>query len=834
MEIDFLPFRLVAAFLVCCTAMGAPWPGSEEGSNALAGEGHSEFRVTDEDRAYWAFQPLRADAPKSLDAIIEEEMSRKGLSKNPPADPATLIRRAYFDLIGLPPAFEEVRAFVNDSNSDMDAFRKLIDRLLAMPEYGERWGRHWLDVVRYAQTNGYERDDEKPESWRYRDYVIDSFNEDKAYDRFILEQLAGDELPDGGDAGIIATGFYRLGVYDDEPDDKRAAEFDGLDDMLKTTTETFLGLTVGCARCHDHMFDPLSQRDYYEMLAFFRNILPNSKENLREIAGGRAMSVAEHGPEPKETYLLVRGSAGRPADKVMPRFPEVLGGESPPAQATKASPGLRLALARWIARKDNPLTARVMANRVWQYHFGKGVIATPNDFGKAGHPPANAALVDRLASEFIKGDWSVKHLHRAIMLSNAFRRSSTPNEKNDAIDPGNDYVWRQNIRRSEAEVIRDSILKVAGSLNRRRGGDRGFYPAIDGEVVAGASKPGRGWSWSPEEEQNRRSVYVFVKRTMVYPFFEIFDYTNTVGSLGARPTTTVAPQALLLLNSEFVADCSQTIADRVRNEPDQIGAAFRAVLSRDPSPDEREMAERYLTRVAKKQEQLRDQLQFIPDYPTALFNDYQKVLPPDRYLRGPRQNWSYFKGRWTGGYEGIVNSEPDYSPFALLDKPGKIFSTSGLLQLSPATTRASILLRATIHEINRQEFDGYECVIDQTTGTASIRKHEDGKLTILSESKINAAARAPLRFTAKCEGSNVSFELSGTKLTIEDPAALTAQGKLGIIARGGPVTLSQWNITADGVTLEPVPEQHSADPSARALAEFCSLLLNLNEFIYVD
>ena len=266
-------------------AAGAAWPG-DGGEAVNTGESaETAFAITDEHRAYWAFQPVSEQAAASLDEIVDATLEDKGLQPNAEASREVLIRRASFDLIGLPPTYEAAQAFAADA--DPNAFPKLVDRLLAMPDYGERWGRHWLDVVRYAQSNGYERDDEKPNSWRYRDYVIDSFNADKPYDRFILEQLAGDELPDGGDAGLIATGFYRLGVHDDEPDDKRAAEFDALDDMLKATTETFLGLTAGCARCHDHMFDPVSQRDYYELLAFFAMCSRIRRERVTLLAVAR-------------------------------------------------------------------------------------------------------------------------------------------------------------------------------------------------------------------------------------------------------------------------------------------------------------------------------------------------------------------------------------------------------------------------------------------------------------------------------------------------------------------------------------------------------------------
>ena len=776
-------------------ALGAPWP---EGERVAADHGEEEkkFEITEEDRSYWAFQPLRRGPEKHFDEIIEASLTEKKLVLNAAASRAVLIRRAYFDLIGLPPSFAEVQAFVEDA--DPEAFRKLIDRLLERPEYGERWGRHWLDVVRFAQSNGYERDDEKPQAWRYRDYVIASFNEDKRYDRFILEQLAGDELPEGGDAGWIATGFYRLGVWDDEPDDKRAAEFDGQDDMLKTTTETFLGLTVGCARCHDHMFDPISQRNYYEMLAFFRNVKPYNRpggDTIRKTGGSDALVVIERGKEPIDTHVLIRGNAGRPADKVEPRFPQILGGGSAMATPTAHSTGRRLAFAKWVARQNNPLTARVMVNRLWHGHFGRGIVATPNDFGRAGHPPSDLVLLDWLANEFVQNGWSIKHMHRVIMRSRAWQRSSSPNSANDSIDPGNLFHWRFNLRRLESEAIRDSILKCAGVLNPERGG-RGFFPALAGEVVAGASKPGRNWQWSPPEQQRRRSVYAFVKRTMLYPFFEIFDYTNTEGSLGVRPTTTVAPQALLLLNSEFVADNAARLARAARAEPDPVSAAFRMILSRNPSEEELKLAAEFLADQERKQAELGKRVTFRPEYPPALFKDYQGALPANRFLRGPEQGWEHYKGRWTGGYEGIVNAEIDWPAYALFKVEARDVSVSGRVILDGITERASVLLRV---RAEGEVFEGYSVLFDQVKAEVSVRRHRGGKVATLAKCAVEELRMGVLDFAIRLSDGALHVH-SGSRelLSLVDPEAVAGAGQVGVSSWGGSVTFDELEIQAEG------------------------------------
>ncbi len=816
-------------------AMGAPWPEGE--GPAIAGDSQEkkQFEITAEDRAYWAFQPLRERSEARFDEIIDAVMAQKGLAPNPPASRTTLIRRAYFDLIGLPPTYEEAQAFVADP--DPEAFGKLVDRLLARPEYGERWGRHWLDVVRFAQSNGYERDDEKPNAWRYRDYVIASFNEDKPYDRFVLEQIAGDELPDGGDAGWIATGFHRLGVWDDEPDDKRAAEFDGQDDILKTTTETFLGLTVGCARCHDHMFDPISQRNYYELIAFFRNVRPYAHPRdktkghiIRGTGGGEALVVTEQGADPIDTHVLIRGNAGRPAEKVEPKFPGIFGAGNPKVTPTEHSAGRRLALAKWIARKDNPLTARVMVNRIWQFHTGRGIVATPNDFGQAGHPPSNVALLDWLAAEFVEKGWSVKHLHRVIMHSRAWQRSSAPNAANEARDPGNLHHWRANLRRLESEGIRDAILKCAGVLNPERGG-RGFFPALAGEVVAGASKPGRNWQWSPEDQQRRRSVYAFVKRTMLYPFFEIFDYANTEGSLGARPTTTVAPQALLLLNGELVAENATRLAERARKDSDPVAAAFRLVLSRDPTTEERALAASYLAAQEVQQRALAGQFAFNPDYPPALFKDYHRNLPAGRFLRGPKDGWQYSKGRWTGGYEEILNVDPLNPPFALLESPRNASAASGKLRMSEVTKHATLHLKA---RPAGDRLDGYEFLIDVGAGEIAIRRKEGDKMKVLARQDAMVAGSSLLPFAAGINEGRLYFDVAGVHLEAEAGEAPEGE-QFGVATFGGPLIFDGLALTtpeAAGAVVVHPPDPDFA--SRRAFEEFCGMLFNLNEFVYID
>ena len=592
--------------------MGAPDPREEVAATGPRLRG-GKFAITDEDRGYWAFQPVRRPGKtvQPIDAFVLAKLEEKALAMNPPATPREQVRRAFFDLWGMPPSPEDVAAFAREPVDA--AWARLIDRLLASPHYGERWGRHWLDLVRFAESNGYERDAPKPEAWRYRDYVIASFNDDKPYDRFIREQLAGDEIAEslapGGEwrDAIIATGYFRLHVWDDEPDSTVVAEFDDLDDIMVTTGTAFLGLTIGCARCHDHKFDPISQADYYSMLSFFRSIdpygLPHSGgggrgtgkiTRLLAPSSDSALAVVENGPAPKATHILARGEVGSPREEVSPAFPAVLSLPAPalpqrPPDA--ASTGRRSVLADWIASPQNPLTARVLVNRLWQHHFGAGLVPTPDDFGRTGLPPTNPPLLDHLAAEFVENGWSVKRMHRLMMTSRAYRMSSRADDSRAlAADEANTFLWRQNLHRVEAEAIRDTMLTVSGTLNPKQGGPS-VFPTLPKEVHGTQDSAGKGWTDSAPEEQNRRSVYLVVKRALKIPLLESLDFANSASPAGTRPVTTTAPQALMLLNDAFVHAQAAALAERVTREageqPDaQVTRAFQLVLQRAPAESE--------------------------------------------------------------------------------------------------------------------------------------------------------------------------------------------------------------------------------------------------------
>ena len=558
--------------------------------------------------SHWAFQPVASPAlpdikkdkwvRNPIDRFILSRLESAAVAPAPPADPSALLRRAYYDLTGLPPSPEQVETYLTRVEGDDSAdavYEQMIDHLLTSPQYGERWGRHWLDLVRYAETDSYERDNPKPNAWKYRDYVIRSFNSDKPYDQFVREQLAGDEIPGRSYETVIATGYYRLGLWDDEPVDPLQAYYDHLDDVVSTTSEVFLGLTINCARCHDHKIDPISQQDYYRFMAFFHNILNNVKKgpyedfaftlntqiplatpqqqaewkdrkqqhekllaelttkidqleqkvvaslskgeqddakdnaNVRKRlihknwenalskedqalwkvlqeqreAGEKtgpaplpaALAVQENGNQAPETFVMARGNARALGDQVVPGFPEVLNVPDPvlpAAGANSASCGRRTVLADWIVDPTNRLTSRVIVNRVWQHHFGRGIVDSPSNFGLRGARPTHPLLLDWLAQQFVNEGWHLKSLHRLIMTSSAYRMSARVDSSALASDPENRLFSRQSMRRLSAEELRDSMLAVCGTLNLQMFGPS-IFPELSQEVLQTQSEPGAGW-----------------------------------------------------------------------------------------------------------------------------------------------------------------------------------------------------------------------------------------------------------------------------------------------------------------------------------------------------
>jgi hypothetical protein len=658
--------------------------------------------ITSSDRQHWSFRPVSRPAlPRVRDAewvrnpidqFILARLEEKGWKPSNTAKPQALLRRLFLDLTGLPPTLDERSAFLKEPSAI--AFDALIDDLLARPAYGERWGRHWLDLVRYAESNGYERDGSKPSVWRYRDYVLRSFNDDKPYDRFILEQLAGDEIADSNAETMTALGYYRLGPWDDEPADPAEDRFDQLDDIVGTTSQVFLGLTLGCARCHNHKFDPLTTLDYYRMTAIVNPLerfqygrfdldapvgtpaelaalaerdrqiaalkekiaaqrddfktkwLKSSQSKLgadavaaflaapaartdeqkklvemhskeldeelksalpeetkaaiaavqEEISGltrarpdlPRAYFMHEPSRTPSETHVLLRGKATRPGIVAPPGVPAVMASQQPDfLPAGERTSRRRLSLARWLADPKHPLTARVIVNRIWQFHFGEGLVRTPSDFGVMGESPTHLDLLDWLADEFTRNGWSLKWLHRLILSSNTYRMSKEWNNEYGKVDPENRLWWRFPYRRLEVEAIRDSVLHVSGRLNAKMYGPA-MYPFIPQEALAGNSDPDKIWPAYDEAEASRRTVYAFIKRSLVVPMIEVLDLCDTTKSSAKRAVTSVAPQALTLFNGRFVNEQAVHLARRLEKEAGddvdhQIARAYLLALCREPT-----------------------------------------------------------------------------------------------------------------------------------------------------------------------------------------------------------------------------------------------------------
>ena len=681
--------------LASWTRAGAQYDRKLEAKAESAGE----FSISEADRNHWAFQPLqRPEPPKvssathnPIDQFILARLEKAALSLSPAATKEQLIRRVSFDLIGLPPTPEEIDSFVNDRSSN--AYERLIDRLLASPRYGERWGRHWLDLARFAESDGFEHDAVRPHAWRYRDYVVRSFNADKPYDQFIREQLAGDELwPDNPEA-VIATGFNLLGPDMVDSSDQVQRRHNTLNDMTDTTALVFLGLTAGCARCHDHKFEPFSQRDYYGLQAFFtparfhpEKPVPtpeaqrafdeamrefNEQPKVRELAEieaplrekifsrkvaklsreaqmahqtapaertveqanlvletadkvvvseqdlaaefkgdekakwkellaevkklprppplPKAMALANATPA-KKTFILYRGEYSQPGEEVLASFPAVLRKDSDDEAVPEGQ--YRTRLANWIASERNPLTARVMVNRIWQHHFGRGLVETPSDFGTHGQQPTHPELLDWLASEFMARGWSIKRMHKLMLMSATYQQSSAgpPNK----IDPDNRLYGRMNRLRLEGEVIRDTLLAVSGRMNLEMEGP-GVFPPIPKELFQGAA----GWTPSADpQDHSRRSIYIFARRNLRFPFLEVFDAPDNNLSCPVRERSTTAPQALTLLNADEVLAAAKFTAarlGRVSASPEkQVTRAYRLALGRSPSARELSLSRGFL------------------------------------------------------------------------------------------------------------------------------------------------------------------------------------------------------------------------------------------------
>jgi len=636
---------------------GAPWPETAATSPLVPGRA-----ITAEQRSYWAFQPIRTPAIPAvrhadrvrtpIDAFILARLEREGLEPAPEASKLDLIRRVTFDLTGLPPTTQEIEAFVADGAPD--AYERLVDRLLDSPRYGERWGQHWLDVVRFGESEGFEYDTPVGNLWRYRDYVVASLNADKPYDQFVREQVAGDEIDPRSNEMLIAAGFHRLGPVRRNAGNQEVAgsRNEVLTDRTDILGAAFLGVTLGCARCHDHKFDPLLQKDYYRLQAFLaatdeRNIslatpeeeaaykakadvlqaqIVPLKKRLKTAMGEErllleqqiehledqkppappAINTVQDLSEPTKIHVLRRGEWDKKGDAVGMRFPTVLIAESV-QELPLTTPNPRMELARWLTDPSHPLTPRVLVNRVWLHHFGTGLVKTPNDFGLNGQKPTNPELLDYLASAFLAQGWRLKPLHRLIVRSGTYRQAYATAEaaKASAKDPDNRWLWRFDRRRLSAEELRDTMLSVSGRLNLQVGGPSIFVP-VDAELVSGLYKPAQWAVTSDRKQHDRRSIYLVAKRNLRLPSMEVFDQPTLNSSCGRRECSTHAPQALELLNGLLSNALADAFAARLAREAGtdkaaQVSLAFRLAAGRPPSAEERRLAAAFLERRSLKE-----------------------------------------------------------------------------------------------------------------------------------------------------------------------------------------------------------------------------------------
>ena len=687
---------------------------------------------------YWAFQKVvRPPVPdvqddwvrNPIDAFLLSDMRQKQIGPSAPLNGAKLIRRVTFDLTGLPPKPEEVDAFLKDAGPD--AYEKVVDRLLKSPHYGERWASKWLDVVRYADTNGFELDQDRPHAWRYRDYVIHAFNSGKPYNRFIEEQIAGDEMFPGDTEALVATGYLRAGPEhvvsgNIDPDESRQ---EVLTEIATNIGQAFFGMTVNCARCHNHKFDPILQSDFYSLQAVFAGArgreveiateeertayesaeksykarlapvtdalkalakpyedqirqermaklepklrdavnVPKDKRTAEqkrdasdaeaqlkptwdeivalmpaEVKGERAKlrerlhQVEATAPDPlPAAYAFVNTGEGAPQSYVLrlgdpharlkPVDPEVPYVLRAAYHVPDGSVGRRTALAKWLTSPENPLTARVMANRIWQFRMGEGLVRTPNDFGTMGDKPANHALLDWLAAEFMARDWDMRTIDRLIVTSSAYRQASDPDTAKAAIDPQNRLFWRMNRKRFDAEMIRDATLEIAGTLNPKLGGRPvkiPIEPAVYDLIFTEFERDGL-WPVNPDKNvQNRRAIYLYDKRSVRLPLLNAFDQPDAITSCPVRPVSTHALQSLSLFNSSFMQEVSESFAGRLekacgKNRGCQIDTAWRLALARKPQAEEDRLANAFFKSGGT-----------LADFCLALFNRNEFVYVP--------------------------------------------------------------------------------------------------------------------------------------------------------------------------------------------------------------
>ncbi|SFI28746.1 Planctomycete cytochrome C [Planctomicrobium piriforme] len=953
--------------------IGAPWPGD----NGQMAKRTSGDQFSEEDRNWWAFQPIKkVDVPtcskpdwcrNEIDQFIAAGLDAQQLTPAPEADRRTLIRRLYFDLTGLPPTPEEVQKFVDDAAPQ--AYEHLVDRLLASPDYGERWARHWLDLVRYADSDGYRIDHYRPQAWRYRDYVIQSLNDDKPYDRFVQEQLAGDELFPGDVQALTATGFLRHGIYEYNARDVRGQWDVILNEVTDVTGDVFFGLGFQCARCHDHKFDPILQKDYFALRAFFEPILlkddvvaatpEQCTEYQAKLAEYEAQTLAvrteldaleakfrnegektaverfpddikamiykqpsERTPfeeqlvqlcwrqvlyeyeriddrikgEDKEKILALRRQlAALPAKKpeslpqpltardvsnvapstvipkkktevgpgfltlIEPNTPEIV----PPTDVPNST-GRRSALARWLTRPDNALSTRVIVNRVWQYHFGRGLAVNSSDFGRLGTPPTHPELLDWLTTKFVNEGWRFKSLHRLIVTSAAYRQSTSHPQlaENQIKDPLNTWYWRAETRRLDAEQIRDAIFAVTGQLDRERGGP-GVLP-----------------------DRPRRSIYARVMRNSRDPLLDAFDLPQFFSSTASRDTTTSPIQSLLLINSQTMLRHASELARRVKagdgdsgDVTPQIEQLWRLSFSREPTSEELLAVQNFLKEQSRQIGGGEETSKFVPNIVTGKvpYRDGQAILFQPEGDQGrfavandPRLEMgdftveAFFQLRSVYDTGSVRTLAAKWS--GNREKPGWAFGITGkgsrrkpqtlVMQMFGNTLAGSFTEATTFSDQNIEMNKPYyaaACVRLAKTGQPGAVRYFLKDLS--NDDEPLQSVEVPLAIATGIENPEpLTLGTRGTRDGRFDGLIDDIRVSRGPLSQGqllftnetaAPATVGYWqfepdpgvfqNAVADGLNIHPVQhDKQQADPQSAAFVDLCHVLLNSSEFLYVD
>lgn len=965
-----LPPEAIAA-LTAWVKMGAPWPSQPEGKGPIRGK---TGKITDEDRAHWAFRPLRSDAApmaqvdgwsaNPIDRFIHQRLSAEGLKPSPPADRRVLIRRLSFDLTGLPPTPEEIESFVNDESPT--AYAQLVEKLLSSPRYGERWARHWLDLVRFAESDGFKQDGFRPHAWRYRDYVIRAFNDDKPYNQFVTEQLAGDECAPNDLDAIAATAYLRHWIYEYNQRDVRTQWSNILNDITDVTAEVFLGVSVGCARCHDHKFDPILRKDYYRLQAFFTPLLPRDdllfaeaeairdyhqrlaeweqktadlrkqlaeiEEPVREkVALGAvnkfppdirpmlsktptqrapfehqiadlafrqvteeytkldigsklkgeakekwqtikkqlaefdslkptplppAFTVTDVGPVAPATYI----PGDRTRQEIPPGFLSVLDASDAHVESVSSnSTGRRTALAQWITRPDNPLAVRVIVNRIWQYHFGQGIVGTASDFGRLGDLPSHPELLDWLAQRFIEDGWSLKNLHRLVVTSATYQQSSlSPHSEVARLkDPENRWLWHMPIRRLDAEQIRDAALLVSGELELPAGG-----PSV-------------------ETARPRRTIFTKVQRNVRDPLLEVFDAPDNFTSVSLRNVTTTPTQSLFMINGPWMLDRAESFAQRVQRQSsglpaDQAKQAFLLAFGREPNQSQLQKAVDYLNKQQAESPSNPSSPGFAP-FPgrdgQALEISASQRLAPVIAARSPKELTTEFTleafvllrslygdaavrtivSQWdsdskhAGWSFGVTSTKSKYEPRNLILQLVGETKEGTAYEVVPSNLRLElnkpyyVAVSVRLSDVGEK---GITFVVKDLSKEGSPAQtatvsHKVTKVTeISSDLVIGGRAKGEHRW----EGLLDDVRISSTALTVDQLTAdqLNARGEIP-----AEKLIGSWNFEVDSGVLHDSSASRrdltaqASDPNARpslaaTLIDFCHVLFNSSEFLYVE